>query len=512
MNQDSVAFSLKEKVNQVIKRIPKTILRKLTMFGLRFRIYATLGAMIVATALLGGVSAWYTYTMNKDFRTMVQGEVTSLQAAVELENSLTGQKGFVSYYFMDGSEDWLESLSRREKEFMDWLIRVTPLNIGENAVLLEKIRNSYFHYSSLRNQVITLYKSGLRQKGRDLHEQAREEYKKVYMLCEQFKLNMQKRIRYSMDNNEKRTTQLNAVVFSSLGAGLIFGLSLALMLVRRVFDPLRRLAEGETINESSGGLMDEVRTLSSRVHSLVSAVAEQEDELEQNRESLAQAQKLATVGKLAAGMAHSVRNPLTAVKMRLYTLGKTLELDESQKDDLDVISEEIRHIDSLLNNFLEFSRPPRIKPERNSVSNVIDNSIALMSQRLNAYGIEVVLNRREPLKPNLVDGERLKEMLVNIVVNCCEAMPEGGRLTVTEEEKILPQGGEVQIIKLEDNGAGVPEDKAPHIFEPFFSTKKEGSGLGLSISKRIIEEHGGSIRLGKSTDGGAAFIITLPFK
>jgi signal transduction histidine kinase len=123
-----------------------------------------------------------------------------------------------------------------------------------------------------------------------------------------------------------------------------------------------------------------------------------------------------------------------------------------------------------------------------------------------------VLNRREPLKPNLVDGERLKEMLVNIVVNCCEAMPEGGRLTVTEEEKILPQGGEVQIIKLEDNGAGVPEDKAPHIFEPFFSTKKEGSGLGLSISKRIIEEHGGSIRLGKSTDGGAAFIITLPFK
>lgn len=496
----------------MIKRIPKTILRKLTMFGLRFRIYVTLGAMISATIILGGVSAWYTYTLNKDFRTMVQEEVTSLQAAVELESSLTNQKGYVSYYFIDGSEKWLTALHERESDFMDWIIRVTPLNLGENAKLLGKIRSSYFHYSSLRNQVIALYKSGLRKKGSDLHVEVRKEFENVYNLCEQFKINMQQRILKAMRNNEQRTKELNAVVFSFLGAGLIFGLSLALMLVRRVFDPLRRLAEGETINESSGGLMDEVRTLSSRVHSLVSAVAEQEDELEQSRESLAQAQKLATVGKLAAGMAHSVRNPLTAVKMRLYTLGKTLELNDSQKDDLDVISEEIRHIDGLLNNFLEFSRPPRIRPERISISDVIDNSISLMSQRLNAYGVDISLNREKPLQPNLVDGERLKEMLVNIVVNCCEAMPEGGKLIITEEESNDDQLGRVQIIELEDNGPGVPKDKAKHIFEPFFSTKKEGSGLGLSISKRIVEEHGGTIKLGSSTGGGATFIITLPFK
>lgn len=496
----------------VIKRIPKTILRKLTMFGLRFRIYGMLGAMIAATILLGGVSAWYTYTLNKDFRTMVQGEVTSLQAAVELENSLTTQKGLVSYYFIDGNEKWLDALTEREKGFMEWLVRITPLNMDQNAELLNKIRDSYFHYSSLRNQVIALYKSEMREKGKNLHEKVRKEFNEVYALCEQFKLEMQKRINSSMEHNEKRTTELNAIVFSALGAGLIFGISLALMLVRRIFDPLRRLAEGENINDSSNGLLDEVRTLSSRVHSLVSAVAEQEDELEQSRESLAQAQKLATVGKLAAGMAHSVRNPLTAVKMRLYTLGKTLELDDSQKDDLEVISDEIRHIDSLLNNFLEFSRPPRINPERNSVSKITDNSLTLMSQRLNAYRIDCTLKRKAQLKPNMVDSERLKEMLVNIIVNCCEAMPEGGKLAVSEKEDVDPKLGPVQIITLEDDGPGVPQDKAPHIFEPFFSTKKEGSGLGLSIAKRIAEEHGGSIRLGKSTEGGAAFIITLPFK
>jgi signal transduction histidine kinase len=219
---------------------------------------------------------------------------------------------------------------------------------------------------------------------------------------------------------------------------------------------------------------------------------------------------MAMVGKLAAGTAHSIRNPLTSVKMRLFSLSRSLDLNGAQQEDFSVISEEIGHIDTILQNFLEFSRPPRLKLQIISPSEVVDQAALLLRHRLESCNGSISIQRANPLPEIEADPEQLKEALVNIVVNACDAVQDGVVITVTEEERPIAGGGLAAVIRIEDNGPGIPERIRQKIFEPFFSTKEEGSGLGLSIVARIIEEHGGSVTVESEENKGASFIIVLP--
>ena len=257
-------------------------------------------------------------------------------------------------------------------------------------------------------------------------------------------------------------------------------------------------------------MTDEVKALSRRVHSLLEDVDQTQSELQQSREHLLQSEKLASVGKLAAGVAHSIRNPLTSVKMRLFSMERTLELSSTQKEDFEVISEEIRHIDSILRNFLEFSRRPKLKTQSVSPSDVVDMAIQLLRHRLESYGVSVELYRQRRLPEIEADPEQLKEVLVNIIVNACEAVGDGGLIRIREEEGVVEPTGRVVVIRVSDNGPGVAEAIREQVFQPFFSTKEEGTGLGLSIAARIMEDHGGCLSLRSREGKGATFIITLP--
>jgi signal transduction histidine kinase len=196
--------------------------------------------------------------------------------------------------------------------------------------------------------------------------------------------------------------------------------------------------------------------------------------------------------------------------MRLFSLGRTLDLSHTQEEDFDVISEEIRHIDTIVQNFLEFSRPPKLRMERTSPSDVVDTALQLLRYRLESYGAEVKLNRRGHLPTILADAEQLKEVLVNLLVNACEAMGAGGTIVISEQEGMVKPLGQVVVIQVSDNGPGVPETIQARLFEPFFTTKEEGTGLGLSIAARIVKEHGGWLNLTSVEGKGATFIITLP--
>jgi signal transduction histidine kinase len=288
---------------------------------------------------------------------------------------------------------------------------------------------------------------------------------------------------------------------------------MAFLLVHHILSPLRKLsleAGGKGDSEVHG---DEVSRLSKSVHGLILNVDHTQTELERSRETLLQAEKMASVGKLAAGMAHSIRNPLTSVKMRLFSLGRTIDLSATQRDDFSVISEEIRHIDTLVQNFLEFSRPPRLKVQRVSPSEVVDMVLGLLAHRLESYNVDVEVRRHDGALPEVqADPEQLKEVLVNLLENACEAMQGGGRIVITEEE--IPQGplGPCVAIQVADNGPGIKGTILDKVLQPVFTTKEEGTGLGLSIANRIIEEHGGTLTLSSREGGGAVFVITPPIQ
>jgi signal transduction histidine kinase len=257
---------------------------------------------------------------------------------------------------------------------------------------------------------------------------------------------------------------------------------------------------------------NEVQALSRRVHDLIENVDQAQSKLERSQEHLLQAEKMAMVGKLAAGVAHSIRNPLTSVKMRLFSMGRSLDLTPTEQEDFEVISEEIRHIDTIVANFLEFSRPPKLVMQRISPSDVVDLALQLLRHRLESYNVEVKLKRQRPLPEVWADPDQLKEVLVNLLTNACEAMGSGGSIIIQERETFLQSIGQVVTIQVSDNGPGIPETVQDKVFQPFFSTKEEGTGLGLSIAARILGEHGGWLDLESREGQGTTFTLNLPYR
>jgi len=270
---------------------------------------------------------------------------------------------------------------------------------------------------------------------------------------------------------------------------------LAVILMTQVLGPVRRLALETDRSGGSERPGDEVVALSHQVHDLIKDM-----------------EKFALVGKLAAGVAHSIRNPLTSVKMRMFSMERSLELSATQKEDFEVISEEIRHIDNIVRSFLEFSRPPKLKMQKVSLSDVVDNALQLLRHRLDSYNVEVKLKRQRRLPKVWADPEQLKEVLVNLIVNACEAMAKGGSIVIHEEEGLVENSRQSLIVRLSDDGPGVPKSIQEKVFQPFFSTKEEGTGLGLTIAARIVNEHGGRLDLKSRKGEGTTFIINLPFE
>jgi len=293
---------------------------------------------------------------------------------------------------------------------------------------------------------------------------------------------------------------------------LIMGLLLAYILMRQVLQPVRQLALAADPGSDKHLDSDEIKALSRRVHDLIENVDQTQTKLKWSHEHLLQSERLAQVGKLAAGVAHSIRNPLTSVKMRLFSLERTLDLVPSQKEDFEVISDEIRHIDTIVRNFLEFSRPPKLKMQTVSPSDAVDMALQLLRHRLESYGVEVEVKRARRLPQISADPEQLKEVFVNLLVNACEMMNEGGSIIIEERERNKEPIGRSLVIKVSDNGPGIPESIVDKVFEPFFSTKEEGTGLGLSIAHRIVGEHGGRLEVEAKEGHGTTFTITLPFK
>ena len=242
-----------------------------------------------------------------------------------------------------------------------------------------------------------------------------------------------------------------AAIFLTAGLSLL----LFLLFVYQILVPLRRLTaeayrEGDPIRFGN-----EVKTLSRRVRVLLHDVNQSHSELERNRETLAQTEKLALVGTLAASMAHSIRNPFTSVQMRLFSLSRSLELDDAQKEDLEVIAAEIRRIDTIVQNFLEFSRPPKLKMQPISPSSVVDSAIRLLEHRLKSYDVTVRVNGLRPLPQVSADPEQLKEVLVNIIINACEAMSRGGSISIAESTEDHPLLKQVAVIRIRDSGPGI---------------------------------------------------------
>jgi signal transduction histidine kinase len=257
----------------------------------------------------------------------------------------------------------------------------------------------------------------------------------------------------------------------------------------------RKLAEGDLNVQVPVAGEDEVGRLGSAFNEMVSR-------LRNSEERHLSAEKQAMVGRLAASVAHEIRNPLSSIKLLVQLLGEK-EVQGMNKSRVDAILGEIQRLDLIVGDFLDLGRPLELRRSLRDLHSIIEEILLIMEAQLGHHKIEVIREFEPRLPPIAVDSDRLKQVIFNLILNAMEAMPVGGRMEI--------RTGINGVVRVEilDSGKGVPFEDVEKAFSPFMTTKKEGMGMGLYVARSIVEAHGGTLRLlsGKS---GTRAVMELP--
>ncbi len=229
-------------------------------------------------------------------------------------------------------------------------------------------------------------------------------------------------------------------------------------------------------------------------------------QVEESQQALLQAEKMAAAGRLTASIAHEVNNPLQAVQNCLHLAGRQDLPEEQRTEYFELAKSELNRLMSTVQRMLDFYRPGAISPSEVNLHEILQHVVGLMSQQLAKRGIEVQVDIPASMPPIYAVGSQIQQVFINLMLNAFDAMTEGGRLHI--RAGVMKRGVEIFF---QDSGPGVPPDKLAHIFEPFYSTKEGGTGLGLTVSYNIVTAHGGSLELVANNKPGACFRVYLPF-
>ena len=235
-------------------------------------------------------------------------------------------------------------------------------------------------------------------------------------------------------------------------------------------------------------------------------------QLRQSRAIIERHEKLASLGTLAAGVAHEIRNPLTAINVRIHSLKRNLVRGSSELEDATVIDSEIKRLERIVQAFLQFARPAEPKFVTVSADSLLARARALMGGTLEESAIKLVLESPPDLWVS-VDPQQIEQVLINLVQNAAESIERNGEVRLRARTQTAPLAGrnrKAVVLEVSDTGKGIPPAVQKRLFDPFFTTKEEGTGLGLSIAARIVEQQGGVLQFTTLLNRGTTFSLLLP--
>jgi len=232
-------------------------------------------------------------------------------------------------------------------------------------------------------------------------------------------------------------------------------------------------------------------------------------EIKRMEERIRQADRLAAIGRFGAGLAHEIRNPMGSIRGAVEVLRESLRPQGDDRRLMEIILRETDRLDGIITEFLEFSRPRNLARVETDLVGILEEILLLLSHQ-SPTSVRIVREYGEPTVKASVDPGQIRQAVWNLCRNALEAMPQGGELRVlARPEQSGPGAGSVEIA-VEDTGVGVTADQLPHLFEPFYTTKPSGTGLGLANVHRIVEDHGGEIRVESQPGIGTRFTIIFP--
>lgn len=472
------------------------------MVGVRFRY---IGPVLLITGCLVALCAFTAASLLNQQTTLsrsLREHVKSHRAAVELEECLTDLIAL--------ENDRVESVAVLHDRVRYLLAAVrSAADHPEEIALCDLIEKNFADYLLYWRRIPPPSDPGHESMRLTATRRLENETLKP---CQDFKQFNATRIEASAEYHELVLSRLAWGLAGVGGLGGITGLVLGFGMARGLARTIRRLrvqirdaagelgpAGPEIILTEEGefhGLHSELESLSERIKQMVGT-------LQQREREVLRAEQLAAVGQLAAGVAHEVRNPLTSIKLLVQSAQESPG-ESLTAEDLRVIEGEVRRMERLLQTFLDFTRPQKTERRPTELQPLIEGVIDLMRGRAERQRIAISCET-QPLRAT-IDPEQIRQVIVNLCLNAIDAMPTGGTLSVSVTARPLDRFE----IAVADTGGGIPADVLPRLFQPFVSTKDTGLGLGLVISKRIVEAHRGTILAWNRLEGGCRFVVNLP--
>lgn len=480
--------------------------------------------MIVSLLLLGvGVAAaWYVLKRERDMTDLLTEDVSSVQASEELVIAASQIETLLDQYLLSGDAGHLDQVPRLWETTRDRLADAD--RVAGSAAERETLReiegaNERFweEFAALRDRA---RREEVKREVRDLS--SRELTRSIRIPAQGYLDEQKVNAAGTISENQAMPGRI-AMGLLALGvcgavAGLLAGFGIA-RAVRRSFAQLSvpvRDAAGklsEVIGPVTVAPARDVKGLEGSLRKLADEVGTVVERLEQSRRETLRSEQLAALGQWAAGLAHELRNPLTSMKILVQAAA---ERDGEGGPGLSgrplaVMEEEIGRMDKLLQSFLDFARPAALERRPVDLIPILEQKLVLMGPRMAMRSIAVEFEA--PPGPIVVEADagHLRQLFLNLMLNALDATEDGGRISLRVALEPDP-GGSPDVVEVEvaDEGAGLPPGFGDRIFEPFVSTKETGLGLGLSICRRIVEAHGGTIVAEDRPEQGARFAVRLP--
>jgi len=432
-------------------------------FTFKHKILLGFSLIAVLLVFVGYFAFLTTQNLQKVSNAIMKENVASLRAAEELELALFNQKGLVASYFLDGNPAWLEILDEKKGDFEIWFENAQDVALtSREDETLERILDLYTIYDNQRNEAIRFYQAGnVEDAEKRLLVDMKKSIDDLYLECEKLIAINEVLIQDAEAASQKSAATMTSLIWATIIITLFLGSLMGFFIAHRVNEQLIRSA------------------------------------------------KMASLGQLSANIAHEIRNPLTAIKMRLYSLTRELTNIPSTGEDMGIIREEIDRIEKTVKNCLDFARPPEPNFQRCDVNTIVEGTIDLLFSKAESQHIRII--KRFNATPDQIeaDREQMRQVFFNLILNAIEAMPDGGTLDISTEKKEDKRLQSFIEIRIADTGPGLPVHFKKRLFEPFFTTKTEGTGLGLFIASRIIRMHRGVIEAENRPGQGTVFAVKL---
>lgn len=462
--------------------------------------------LMVVPTLFVGVQAIRTNALERETLEALGQRLAHSRTYAEVEDAMFNQTQVV-WRYLSGDPAARKEFPLTEQVVDYWLDRWAAGLPAEDITLADGVRKIEHDIRAVAARVFRLHDSGQREAA---YQTARQELverlqpalaglnREIYRQARELS------VQRAFSQVEQIVEAKRRVLWAIVVLALVAGLAASWLISRSLARPIGEL-RGAMAVVGAGDLDHAIEPRSrDEIGDLAGAFARMTEQLRQSRAQLVQSEKLASIGQMAAGVAHGLRNPLASLRAAAQLAQRRVEAPAA-REQLQAIVEQVDRLDLRIAHLLTFSRPAPFRPIRESVQALVEGALSGFAELLRQRRVELAASFAPALPEIRVDPMRLEQALTEIVSNALHAMPEGGRLGVG-----ATAGANGVVLEIADSGPGIPAEILPNLCEPFFTTRPEGTGLGLAIAKRYVEEAGGRLEIASAVGHGTTVRIWLP--